>query len=435
MNGIVARVIGGGLAGVEAAWQLAEDGLDVELWEMRPVKSSPAHETAWLAELVCSNSLGGVELHTPAGLLKAELAALGSVLLPIAETCRVPAGGALAVDRQCLGELVTQRILAHPRISVVRKEVRDFPGSGTVIATGPLTSEAFSHCLTERFGELLAFYDAAAPIVAAESVDHTRVFAASRYGRGGEDYLNCPLNEAEYQRFWEALVSAEQHPRQKFEEDRFFEGCLPVEELAARGRDTLRFGPLRPVGLQDPVTGERPYAVVQLRQDDQRGQLRSLVGFQTSLTWPEQRRVFGLIPGLEEAEFLRFGVMHRNTFLRSPGLLAPTLESRNDPGVFMAGQLVGVEGYLESAAAGLVAGRNLARRLRGGEPATLPPTTMIGALLNHVSGADPKHFQPMNANFGLLAPLERTIRDRRVRKEALSARALSDLAAFLAGGG
>jgi len=424
-------VIGGGLAGAEAAWQAAREG-PVRLYEMRPQTRTPAHHTDGLAELVCSNSLRAESLNTPAGLLKAEMERLGSLVLACARRTRLPAGKALAVDRQAFSALVTRAILQHPRIELVRQEVRELPEEGVaVVATGPLTSDALARDLARFAGEEhLYFYDAAAPIVTLESISLENTFRGSRYGDAGAgDYLNCPLTREEYEAFRQALTTAEQHPLKPFERPVFFEGCLPVEELARRGRDTLRFGPMRPVGLRDPATGREPYAVVQLRQDNFAGTLYGLVGFQTNLRFGEQERVFRMIPALRRAEFVRYGVMHRNTYLNSPSLLRPSLEARTRPGLFFAGQLTGVEGYLESAATGLVAGINARRRAAGQEPLVLPAETMLGSLCRYVAGADPRRFEPMNANFGLLPPL--TGRPRRKRREQMAARSLAELEAYL----
>lgn len=423
-------VVGGGLAGSEAAWQAAERGVEVILYEMRPRKMTPAHVSDRLAELVCSNSLGSDLPDRAPGLLKAELRRLGSLVLACADATRVPAGSALAVDRERFAEEVTRRIEAHPRIQVVRDEVTEIPDGPTVIATGPLTSEPLTQAIAELTGqEYLYFYDAMAPIVAADSIDMSIAFRASRYGRGGADYINCPMTEEEYDRFVEALVSAERIPLRDFEREdpRFFEGCLPIEVLAARGRDALAYGPLRPVGLVDPRTGRRPYAVVQLRQDDLAGTLYNMVGFQTNLRYGEQERVFRMIPGLEQAEFVRYGQMHRNTFLNAPLLLEPTMAFRGRPGLFFAGQITGVEGYVGSVGSGWVAGVNAARFVLGQEPLVLPRTTMLGALCYYVSHADPKTFQPMKANFGLLPPLSPPVRDKRRRYRAYMERALVDL--------
>ncbi|MFQ6101430.1 MAG: FADH(2)-oxidizing methylenetetrahydrofolate--tRNA-(uracil(54)-C(5))-methyltransferase TrmFO [Anaerolineae bacterium] len=425
-------VIGGGLAGSEAAWQAAERGVGVLLYEMRPHRMTPAHVSDYLAELVCSNSLGSDLPDRAAGLLKAELRYLHSLVLVCADGARVPAGGALAVDRELFAAEVTRRIEAHPRIRVVRQEVTAIPEGPTVIATGPLTSDALAEAIAALTGqEHLYFYDALAPIVAADPIDMSVAFRASRYGKGEADYINCPMTEEEYERFVEALVAAERIPLHDFEKEqedaRFFEGCLPVEVLAARGRGALAFGPLRPVGLTDPHTGRRPYAVVQLRQDNLAGTLYNLVGFQTNLRYGEQERVFHLIPGLERAEFVRYGQMHRNTFINAPLLLEPTMGFRSKPGLFFAGQITGVEGYVGSVGSGWVAGVNAARFVLGREPLVLPRTTMLGALCHYVSHADPATFQPMKANFGLLPELSPPVRNKRRRYRAYAARAVADL--------
>jgi methylenetetrahydrofolate--tRNA-(uracil-5-)-methyltransferase len=432
-------VIGGGLAGSEAAWQAAEwgrlsslpaRGVHVTLYEMRPHKMTPAHVSGALAELVCSNSLGADLPDRAAGLLKAELRHLRSLVLACADATRVPAGGALAVDRERFAAEVTRRIEAHPRIRLVRQEVTAIPQGPVVVATGPLTSAALAEQIAALAGqEHLYFYDALAPIVSADSVDLSVAFRASRYGRGEADYINCPMTEEEYARFVGALVTAERIPLRGFEREdaHFFEGCLPVEVLAARGRDALAFGPLRPVGLTDPRTGERPYAVVQLRQDNLAGTLYNVVGFQTNLRYSEQERVFRLIPGLEQAEFARYGQMHRNTFINAPLLLEPTMGFRSRPGLFFAGQITGVEGYVGSVGSGWVAGVNAARFVLGQGPLTLPRTTMLGALCHYVSHADPATFQPMKANFGLLPPLAPPVRNKRRRYEAYGARAMGEM--------
>jgi len=427
-------IVGGGLAGSEAAWQAASRGIDVTLYEMRPVKQTPAHQTGLLAELVCSNSLGSRLPDRAPGLLKEELRRLGSLVLACAERCAVPAGSALAVGREAFARLVTEAVESHPRIRVVREEIDVIPKEPTIIATGPLTSDVLAEEIAQLTGEsALYFYDAMAPIVTVESVDMSKAFRASRYGRGDADYINCPMTREEYERFVEALVSAERIPLRDFEREdkRFFEACLPIEVLAERGRDALAFGPLRPVGLVDPRTGKRPHAVVQLRQDNLAGTLYNLVGFQTNLRWPEQKRVFGMIPGLEHAEWVRFGQMHRNTFLNSPRVLRPTLAFKGRRDLFFAGQITGTEGYLSSAAGGLVAGINAARLLRGQELLVLPPTTMLGALLHYITAAQSGDFQPMKPNFGLLPPLGRRIRRKRERNQALAQRAIEDLEAFL----
>ncbi len=427
-------VIGAGLAGSEAAWQAAERGVRVTLYEMRPRVSTAVHRTGLFAELVCSNSLRGAGLENAVGLLKEEMRRLGSLILREALAHAVPAGGALAVSREEFAAGVTAALTSHPNITVVREEVREIPPDGiVVIASGPLTSAPLAEAIRRFTGEeSLAFYDAAAPIVNIETVNMEKVFRASRYGKGeGDDYLNCPLTKEEYEAFYQALVTAEKAVPHNPEDAQvcFFEGCLPVEEIARRGPDALRYGPMKPVGLIDPRTGRRPWAVVQLRQDNAAGTLYNMVGFQTSLKWGEQKRVFRMIPGLENAEFERYGVIHRNTFMKSPRLLYPTGESRQRPGLFFAGQMTGVEGYVESAAGGLVAGINAARRALGQEPVVFPQETAIGALLHYITHADPDHFQPMNIAFGLMPPLEGPkIRDKRARKRALAERALNALA-------
>jgi len=424
-------VIGGGLAGSEAAWALAERGLQVTLFEMRPVVRTPAHHSDKLAELVCSNSFKSVELTNAHGLLKAELRALGSLLLTCAGQARVPGGAALAVDRELFSRAVHERVTNHPNIRVAREEVSALPSPG-VVATGPLTSERLAGAIAQRLGSsALAFYDAIAPIVAADSLDHGRFYALSRYGKGdGDDYLNAPMDAATYESFLEALLAADQYQGHDFDGVPYFEGCLPVEELARRGRETLRFGPMKPVGLPDPRTGREPHAVVQLRREDRAGQMWNLVGFQTRLRTPEQQRVFRMIPGLESAEYLRFGSVHRNSYVNSPASLGPGLTARDDDRLFFAGQLTGVEGYTESLGTGLLAGINLARRLEGKPMAIPPPTTMLGGLYRYLRDADPQHFQPMNANFGLLDPLAGRIKKDR-KRELLVERAQAEFARFL----
>ena len=426
-------VIGGGLAGSEAAWQAAERGMRVSLYEMRPGQKTPAHISDRLAELVCSNSLGSNLRDRAPGLLKEELRRLGSLVLACADATAVPAGGALAVDRDAFAELVTERVSGHPHIELRREEVTMIPkDTPAVVATGPLTSPELADEIASLSGsDYLYFYDAMAPIVTAESVDMAVAFRASRYeqGEGEGDYLNCPMTEAEYERFVEELVLAETIALRTFEQEdpRFFEACLPVEVLARRGLKSLAFGPLRPVGLNDPRTGRRPHAVVQLRQDNQAASLYNLVGFQTNLKWAEQERVFRLIPGLGQAEFVRFGQMHRNTFINSPALLRPTMQFRQREDLFFAGQITGTEGYVGSAASGLVAGVNAARLIVGQPPVEFPPTSMIGALCSYICNADPNDFQPMKANFGLLPPLSRRVRKKRERYAAYAGRALADL--------
>ncbi len=432
-------VIGGGLAGSEAAWQAARYGLQVTIYEMRPVRMTPAHVSDRLAELVCSNSLGSNLADRAPGLLKEELRRLGSLIMTCADATAVPAGGALAVDREAFAQMVTDRVTAHPAITLCRQEVTAIPeGRPVVIATGPLTSPALAEQIAALTGsEHLYFYDAMAPIVTAESVDMSVAFRASRYERGEEeegDYLNCPLTRAEYERFVRELVSAETIPLRDFEREdpRFFEACLPVEVLARRGLQALAFGPLKPVGLIDPRTGERPYAVVQLRRDNQAGTLYNLVGFQTNLKWGEQDRVFRFIPGLEHAEFGRYGQMHRNTFLNSPMLLRPTMQFRGRDDLFFAGQITGTEGYVGSVASGLVAGLNAARLVVGHPLLLFPSTTMIGALCGYVAASASAPFQPMKANFGLLPSLVPPVRNKRARYVAYVRRALVDLERFMA---
>ena len=405
----------------------------VTLHEMRPLRMTAAHRTDRLAELVCSNSFKSEELSTAHGLLKAEMRRLGSIVLDAAHLARVPGGAALAVDRAAFADAVQARVAGHPRITVVRGEVADLPSPG-VVATGPLTSEALGRAIAQRLGvAALAFFDAIAPIVSTDSLDSDLLFRASRYGKGGgDDYLNAALGEADYDTFLTALIAADQfEPEHEFDRAPYFEGCLPVEEMARRGRDTLRFGPMKPVGLPDPRTGREPFAVVQLRQEDRAAQMWNLVGFQTRLRIPEQQRVFRLIPGLARAEFLRYGSIHRNSYINAPQALAAHLAARDDPRLLFAGQLTGVEGYTESAATGILAGVNLARLLAGEEPLVPPPTTMLGALYRYLRDADPAHFQPMNANFGLLEPLEGgAVKDKAQRRELLVARARAEMDAF-----
>ncbi len=426
-------VIGAGLAGCEAAWAIARAGIPVILKEMKPKRFTPAHKSAQFAELVCSNSLKAARLESAAGMLKEEMRRLGSLCMEVAATCAVPAGGALAVDREAFAAGVTARIKSHPLITVVEEECTALPTEGiTVIATGPLTSDALASALQEECGAGLNFYDAAAPIVATDSLDEAHLFRASRYDReesGEGDYLNCPLNKAEYEAFHAALIAAETAPLHEFEKDlTVYEGCMPIEVLARRGQDAIRFGPMKPVGLRDPRTGHRPWAVLQLRAENAEGSMVNLVGFQTNLKFGEQKRVFGMIPALKNAEFLRYGVMHRNTFLNSPALLTAGFRSRRTPHLFFAGQLTGVEGYMESAASGILAGINAARAVMGKEQLILPLDTMIGALAGYISNPEnEKHFQPMGANFGVIPPLSEHIRDKRARYAALSERGLSHL--------
>ena len=423
-----ATVVGGGLAGSEAAWALAGRGVAVTLHEMRPAVPTPAHQTGRLAELVCSNSFKSVELTTAHGLLKAELRMLGSLLLECADLARVPGGAALAVDRVVFSDAVDARLRAHPNVTVVTGEATELPAPG-IVATGPLTSERLSAAIAARLGQSsLAFYDAIAPIVSDESLDHSALYRLSRYGKGdGDDYLNAPLSRQEYEGFVAALTAADQYQGHDFDAVPYFEGCLPVEEMARRGPETLRFGPMKPVGLPDPRTGREPHAVVQFRREDRAGQMWNLVGFQTRLRIAEQQKVLRTIPGLAQAEFLRYGSIHRNAYINSPACLGPGLAARGENGapVFFAGQLTGVEGYTESLGTGILAGINLHRHLTGKGPAIPPPTTMLGALLRYLREADPRHFQPMNANFGLLEPLPERVK-KADRKAALVERALAE---------
>jgi methylenetetrahydrofolate--tRNA-(uracil-5-)-methyltransferase len=430
-------IIGAGLAGSEAAWQAAERGCSVQLWEMRPVKETPAHRTEHFAELVCSNSLGNRSLETASGLLKEELRRLGSVILHCADANQVPAGGALGVAREDFPRAVTETVHAHPNIEVVRKEATSIPESPTVIATGPLTSDALAEKIANLSGETLYFYDAASPIIHRDSLDDSTIYRASRYGKGEAAYLNCPMTEEQYYAFVENLAAAELSPIKDFEEDLYFEGCLPVETIARRGRDTLRFGPMKPVGLPDPHTGEIPYAVVQLRQDDAGGRLYNIVGFQTRLKWGEQRRVFRTIPGLQSADFARMGVMHRNTYLPSNHMLDATMQIRGALGeapLLFAGQLTGVEGYVESTAMGHIAGTNAARLACGEEPLTMPQGTMMGALAHYITTKEGT-LQPINSNWGLVPTVPKRENGRRLskpeRRQRQATMALSTLDEFM----
>jgi methylenetetrahydrofolate--tRNA-(uracil-5-)-methyltransferase len=425
------RIVGGGLAGSEAAWQLAERGHRVTIHEMRPVRGTAAHKTERLAELVCSNTFKSTELTNAHGLLKAELRLMGSVILSAADDARVAGGSALAVDRDVFSAAVTSRVMSHPNVEVHRGEVSDIE-SPSIIATGPLTSDTLAEAIRLRLGvDRLAFYDAIAPILSVDSIDHAIAFRAARYGKetmpgaGSEGaYLNCPFTKEAYDAFVDALAEADQHQGHDFDQVPYFEGCMPVEEMVKRGRDTLRFGPMKPVGLTDPATGKRPYAVAQLRMEDRAGRMWNLVGCQTRLRIPEQQRVFRTIPGLGAAEFLRFGSIHRNSYLNAPGALSPHLSLRDDEQVLFAGQLTGVEGYTESTATGLVAGINMSRLLRGEAPTIPPPDTMLGALYRYLREADPQYFQPMNANFGLLDELPEPVRDKRLKRERFAERAM-----------
>ncbi|HSL94099.1 MAG TPA: methylenetetrahydrofolate--tRNA-(uracil(54)-C(5))-methyltransferase (FADH(2)-oxidizing) TrmFO [Bacillota bacterium] len=424
-------IIGGGLAGCEAAWQAANRGVQVTLYEMRPGVSTGAHHGDKLAELVCSNSLRADAVVNAVGLLKQEMRLLGSLIMSAADETRVPAGGALAVDREAFARRVTERIEQHPLICVVREEICTLPEGVTIVASGPLTSERLAEHLLTKLGEdYLAFFDAAAPIITRDSVDMDRAFFASRYDKGDADYLNCPMTELEYETFYQALVNAELQEVKDLDKLVVFEGCMPIETMAARGKDTMRFGPLKPVGLVDPRSKQRAHAVVQLRQDNREGSLFNLVGFQTRLKWSEQQRVFRLIPGLASAEFVRFGVMHRNTFINSRRLLTPSLELRSDSSVLFAGQLTGVEGYVESAASGLVAGVNAAFKLSGKSPLVFPVETAHGSLLNYITQDQPGAFQPMNVTFGLFPALENRIKDKQVRNKAYADRAITKLTDF-----
>lgn len=422
-------VLGAGLAGSEAAWQLAEAGIDVDLYEMRPQVMTPAHHTGQFAELVCSNSLRAAAIENAVGLLKEEMRRLNSLVMRAADSNCVPAGGALAVDRSAFSQMITETLVNHPRVTVTHAEMTEIPAARpVVIATGPLTSPALSSEIGRLTGsDYLYFYDAAAPIVTAESLNMDIIYRASRYGKGDDDYLNCPMTQEQYEHFWQELTTAEVAPGKDFEKMVVFEGCMPIESMAARGIDTMRFGPMKPVGLRHPVTGEMPYAVVQLRQDNFAASLYNIVGFQTHLKWPEQNRVFSLIPGLENADFVRYGVMHRNTFINSPVILEPTLQMKAHPHILFAGQITGVEGYVESAASGLIAGINAARIVSGLEPLVLPAATAHGALCHYITQTNPAGFQPMNINFGLLPPLGHKIRDKKLKNKAIADRALQAL--------
>ena len=428
-------IIGAGLAGCEAAYQLSRRGIPVRLIDSKPEKLSPAHHSDKLCEIVCSNSFKANRVNSAAGLLKEEMRTVGSLLLQCADKCAVPAGGALAVDRELFSSMVTDAILADPLIEVVHEEIERIPDEGVVIvATGPLTHEALARNIAAKYGESLRFFDAAAPIVSAESVDMEHAFFESRYGKGGgEDYLNCPMNKEEYEAFREALVNAERAPVHEFDvmNPKVYEGCMPIEVMAQRGRDTVRFGPMKPVGLRDPRTGHRPWAVLQLRKENADGTMYNLVGFQTNLKFGEQKRVFSMIPALHNAEFMRYGVMHRNTFIDSPRILDSDYSDKENKSRFFAGQLTGVEGYMESASSGLICGINAARLVQGLDTVTLPATTMIGALSRYISDPYVSDFQPMGANFGILPELQNRPRDKAERGQAYADRALSDLRQFI----
>ena len=425
------NVIGAGLAGSEAAWQIAKRGLKVRLYEMRPEKKTPAHHTQNFAELVCTNSLRANQLTNGAGLLKEEMRRLDSIIMEAADAHNVPAGGALAVDRETFSSAITEKLTNHPNVEVIREELTAIPEGLTVIATGPLTSDPLAQAikrLTDDEG--LYFYDAAAPIVEKSSLDMDKIYLKSRYDKGEAAYLNCPMTEEEFYNFYHELINAEMAELHDFEEQKFFEGCMPIEQMASRGEKTMLFGPLKPVGLEDPKTGKEPFAVVQLRQDNAAGNLYNLVGFQTHLKWGEQKRVFSMIPGLENAQFVRYGVMHRNTYLRSPEFLNATYQTKKRSDLLFAGQMTGVEGYVESAARGLYAGINAALIAQGKEPVIFPEETMMGAMAHYITHASPKHFQPINANFGIIPRLEKRIREKRERNLALSQRALTVLEEF-----
>ena len=426
------NIIGAGLAGSEAAWQVAKRGVNVRLYEMRPVKQTPAHHTDKFAELVCSNSLRANNLTNAVGVIKEEMRTLDSVIIESADKASVPAGGALAVDRHEFAGMVTDKVRNHPLVEVINEEVTEIPEGITIVATGPLTSPAMAEKILELTGqEYLYFYDAAAPIVEKDSIDMNKVYLKSRYDKGEAAYLNCPMTEEEYMRFHTALVEAEVVPLKEFEKEIYFEGCMPVEVMAARGDKTLTFGPMKPVGLEDPKTGERPYAVVQLRQDDAAGTLYNIVGFQTHLKWGAQKEILRMIPGLENVEIVRYGVMHRNTFINSPTVLKPTYQLRSSPSIFFAGQMTGVEGYVESAGSGLLAGINAAKLALGEELIVLPAETALGSMARYITEADSKNFQPMNVNFGLFPDLGVRIKSKQERAERHAERALESIRNFV----
>lgn len=427
------NVIGAGLAGSEAAWQIAQAGVDVNLYEMRPVKMTPAHHTSNFAELVCTNSLRANQITNAVGLLKEEMRQLHSIIIQSADATAVPAGGALAVDREPFSELVTQKLTSNPHIHVANEELSAFPDGITVVATGPLTAPGLAQAIVDLNGEAgLSFFDAAAPILDANTINEDIVYKKSRYDRGEAAYLNCPMTKDEFLTFYQALVSAEVAEGHDFEKMTVFEGCMPIEVMAKRGIKTMLFGPLKPVGLEDPRTGKEPYAVVQLRQDNAAASLYNMVGFQTHLKWGEQKRVFRLIPGLENVQIIRYGVMHRNTFMKSPVVLEPTYASKRRPDLFFAGQMTGVEGYVESAASGLIAGTNAARMALGETPLIFPETTAMGSMAHYITHTSAHHFQPMNANFGIMPALTVRVRNKKERNQQLADRALKDLATFQA---
>lgn len=432
MDNVTINVVGAGLAGSEAAWQIAKRGVKVRLYEMRPVKQTPAHHTDKFAELVCSNSLRANTLTNAVGVLKEEMRRLDSVIIAAADACSVPAGGALAVDRHEFAAKVTDMVKNHENVTVINEEVTEIPEGHTVIATGPLTSPELSAKLKNLTDEeYLYFYDAAAPIIEKDSINMDKVYLKSRYDKGEAAYLNCPMTEEEFDRFYEALISAETAPLKEFEKEVFFEGCMPIEVMAARGKKTMLFGPLKPVGLEDPKTGKRPFAVVQLRQDDAAGTLFNIVGFQTHLKWGAQKEVFQMIPGLENAEIIRYGVMHRNTFINSPKVLKATYQFRNREDLFFAGQMTGVEGYVESAASGLIAGINAARLAMGMDPVKFPVETAIGSMAHYITTTSPDHFQPMNANFGIFPELPARIKGKQERNLKYAERALETIQNFV----
>ena len=428
-------IIGAGLAGCEAAWQLANRGVNVKLYEMRPTKMTPAHETEMLSELVCTNSLKSERIDNASGLLKEEMRKLNSLIIKAADKNRVPAGGALAVDRDGFSSYITEKIIQHDNIELIREEVSEVSeetDQPIIIATGPLSSDAISESIAKLIQiDHLYFYDAAAPIVTKESINMDKVYRASRYGRGEPDYINCPMTKEEYLAFYKELIKAQVASLSEFEDTKVFEGCMPIEVMARRGEDTIRFGPLKPVGLPDPKTGQEPYAVVQLRQDDARGTLYNIVGFQTNLKFGEQKRVFRMIPGLENAEFVRYGVMHRNTFINSPKVLDHFYRLKINRNIFFAGQITGVEGYVESASSGLLVGYNLSRLVKGYDPIDFTDQTVIGALAWYISHSPTRDFQPMNANFGILAPLKNKIRNKRERNLTLARRSLEKIESII----
>lgn len=428
----IVNVIGAGLAGSEAAWQIAKRGVRVRLYEMRPVKQTPAHHTDKFAELVCSNSLRANSLTNAVGVIKEEMRILDSVIIKAADNASVPAGGALAVDRHEFAGFVTETVKKHPLVEVINEEVTEIPEGVTVIATGPLTSPALAEKIKELTGqEYLYFYDAAAPIVEKDSINMDKVYLKSRYDKGEAAYLNCPMTKEEFDAFREALITAECAPLKEFEKEKYFEGCMPIEVMASRGEKTMLFGPMKPVGLEDPKTGKRPYAVVQLRQDDAAGTLYNIVGFQTHLKWGEQKRVLSMIPGLENVEIVRYGVMHRNTFINSPTVLNKTYQLRANTNIFFAGQMTGVEGYVESAGSGLIAGVNAARLALGQELIEFPVETALGSMVRYITEADPKNFQPMNVNFGIFPELGERIKSKQERAERHAERALTTIRNFM----